>query len=179
MSVTVGALPEGGARRRLARPLLVVGIVVVLVMAALAVRADLQVRRQTHAAKVHAAKLASDRRAVLHAIDRRRHELDDAQQQLANGQRTTKLLDGKVTAMRAQLARSAQDLDKAKHNVVDSKTKIYEQAARIGALGDCLNGVGNALNALAVGDDNSAVGSLQNVATACQQAAAEIPGIGG
>lgn len=179
MSTTVGALPGGGARRRFARPLLVVGIVAALVVAALAVRSDLEVRRQTHAANVQAARLASERTAVLHEIDRRRHELADAQQQLAGGQRTLGILATQLTAVQNQLATASGNLDKAKHSVDDTRTRIFEQAGRINALGQCLNGVGNALNALAVGDENSAVSSLQRVAGACQQAAAQLPGIGG
>jgi septal ring factor EnvC (AmiA/AmiB activator) len=179
MSTTVGELPGGGARRRFARPLLAVGVVAALVATALAVRSDLEVRHQTHAASVTAARLARERRGVVHEIDRRRHELADAQQQLAGGRRTLGLLDTQVASVRKELAAREQDLEKAQHNVADTRTRISEQRARIGALGQCLNGVGSALNALAVGDDHSAVSSLEYVAAACQQAAAQIPGIGG
>jgi chromosome segregation ATPase len=179
MSTTVGAWPGGGAGRRLARPLTVVVVVAALALTALFVRADLDVRHQTHRADVQAAHLATQRRSVLHRIDRRRHELADAQEQLAAGRRTIGILDGQLASLRTALGTSSKNLANARHNVADTQSKIFAQASRINALGQCLNGVGNALNALAVGDENSALTSLQLVAAPCQQAAAEIPGISG
>ncbi|HEX4776625.1 MAG TPA: hypothetical protein VFW74_07630 [Acidimicrobiia bacterium] len=108
----------------------VLATIVALVVVALAVRADLEVR---------------------HSTDRTRHEAT---------------LDA---AHRATLVR---ELDRTRVTLAATRAQLQLQIAndRIQDLGQCLNGVGNALNAAAVGDTRSAVRAITAVSDSCRRA---------
>ena len=82
---------------------------------------------------------------------------------------------GERTVLQNQLVATAHELDTAEASLSSSQTglsdankSIATQGVDIAVLNTCLGGVEQALNAIAVGDDNGAVTSISAVSGSCQ-----------
>jgi beta-xylosidase len=82
------------------------------------------------------------------------------------GQRSE--LQAQLTATAHELATAEASLSSARTGLSDAKTSVASQGVDIAVLNTCLGGVEQALNAIAVGDDNGAVTSISAVSGSCQ-----------
>jgi hypothetical protein len=157
-------------RRR--RVLVTVVAIVVLVAVALAVRADLDVRRDAHHARSEATRDAKRRAALVRDLDRAEVSLAATRAQLATDERVLASATGDRDALNRALGVATTDLAGVRASVNGAQLQLLAGNGQIQNLGQCLNGVQNALNAAAVADTGSAVRALAAVADSCKQAGA-------
>jgi chromosome segregation ATPase len=74
---------------------------------------------------------------------------------------------GQVTVARSS---DTAELQEAQAALANAQEDVSSQGSAISALHSCLTGVEQAMNALSVGDQNSAVGALKAVSTSCNAA---------
>jgi len=96
--------------------------------------------------------------AVAHALTVVRHDLDG--------------VNGQVAVDSTTLANDTTKLDGATTALATSQANVSQQTSATVNLQTCLGGVERALNALALGDPNRAVGALNAVAGSCGSAVA-------
>ena len=146
-------------------------IVLVLVVVALAVRADLEVRQSTDRKRSEATQDATRRAALVRELDRTQVVLADTRAQLTTGEGVLATATGERDALNRALDDAAHQLAGVRENVNGAQLQLQAANDRIQDLGRCLNGVGNALNAAAVADTRTAVRALGAVSDSCQRAA--------
>ncbi len=155
------------------RPLLVtIAGIVALVVVAVAVRVDLDVRRDAHHARSEAARDAKRRAALVRDLDRADVSLAATRAQLATDERVLASATGDRDALNRALGVATSDLAGVRASVNGAQLQLLAGNGQIQDLGQCLNGVQNALNAAAVADTGSAVRALAAVADSCKQAGA-------
>jgi hypothetical protein len=81
-------------------------------------------------------------------------------------------LDGQVSQSTTALANDVAQLLGVQGTLAGEQSVVSRQGSSIGDLHSCLGGVEQALNALSVGDQGSAIDALDAVATSCQSAVA-------
>jgi hypothetical protein len=94
--------------------------------------------------------------SVGHALTVVRHDLD--------------VVNGQVAVDSTTLANDTTKLDGARTALVNAQANVTQQSSATVNLHTCLGGVERALNALALGDPNGAVGALTAVAGSCSSA---------
>ena len=82
------------------------------------------------------------------------------------------VVNGQVAVDSTTLANDTTKLDGARTALADAQANVSKQSSAIGSLHTCLGGVEQALNALALGDENRAVRALNAVAGSCTSAVA-------
>ncbi len=80
------------------------------------------------------------------------------------------VVDGQVRQTTTALATEATQLHDIQAALTQAQASVSTQGSDITALESCLGGVEQALNALSVGDQGSALGALSAVSTSCQSA---------
>lgn len=166
MSAAVAAVSDTRRRRRG-----VIATVLALVLVAFAVRADLEVRHATDRTRAVAAHDATRRAALVRELDRTQVALADTRAQLTTGEGVLAAATGERDALNRALGDTAHELAGVRENVDGAQLQLQATNDRIQDLGQCLNGVGNALNAAAVADTRTAVRALGAVSDSCQRAA--------
>jgi chromosome segregation ATPase len=155
------------ARRRWRR---VLATIVALVLLALAVRADLEVRHSTYETRREATRVATRRAELVRRLDGARVTLAATRAQLTTDERVLATATGERDALNRALDDTAHQLTGVQGNVDGAQLQLQAANDRIEDLSRCLNGVGNALNAAAVADTRSAVRALTTVSDSCQRA---------
>jgi hypothetical protein len=148
----------------------VLATIVALVVVALAVRADLDVRHSTHETRSEATRDAAHRAEIVRRLDRTWVTLATTRSQLATDERVLATTTGVRDALNRALADTTHQLAGVRENMDGAQVQLQVANDRIEDLGRCLNGVGNALNAAAVADTRSAVRALDAVSDSCQRA---------
>lgn len=148
----------------------VLATIVALVVVALAVRADLEVRHSTDRTRHEATLDAAHRATLVRELDRTRVTLAATRAQLTTDERVLATSTGVRDALNRALADTAHELAGVRENVNGAQLQLQIANDRIQDLGQCLNGVGNALNAAAVGDTRSAVRAITAVSDSCRRA---------
>jgi uncharacterized protein involved in exopolysaccharide biosynthesis len=92
-------------------------------------------------------------------------------QELAVARRELSLVSVQVGSDYTALAQDVSQLKAAQSALVAARSHVSQQSTQIGSLHECLGGVEQALNALAVKDQESAVLALSAVSASCQAAA--------
>ncbi len=106
------------------------------------------------------------------SLDTTRGHIHSVLSELASVRRQLGTVDGQVKADGAALAQDTSQLQGVKKALTDAQAHVTQQASTIGNLQTCLGGVEQALNALAVADQNHAIDALDAVSTSCAQAVA-------
>jgi hypothetical protein len=137
-----------------------VALAAAVLVAALAMLADNEVRSNTRFDSVHRSLTLArhQREFVLAVLQFTRHELQ-----------TDLTL---TTQSNASLADDAEQLRSVQATLQNDQAGVTRQGSSITALQSCLGGVQEALNALSVGDPKSALVAVTAVSAPCQQAVA-------
>jgi uncharacterized protein (DUF3084 family) len=106
------------------------------------------------------------------SLDTTRQQIGEASQNLASVRHDLDATNGQVTVASSTLAGDTSKLAEARTTLASAQSNISRQSSTIGDLHTCLGGVERALNALALNDQNQAVGALNSVATSCSSAVA-------
>jgi chromosome segregation ATPase len=107
-----------------------------------------------------------------HALSVTRHRIDVVLAELATVRHDLSVVNGQVSAYTTALAQDTTQLKGVQAALANAQSDVSHQTSTIADLHTCLGGVEQALNALAVSDQNRAVGALDAVATSCTNAAA-------
>jgi Glycosyl hydrolases family 43 len=142
-----------------------VSIVLVVVLAVTFVVSDVQTRRQLTRTEV---ELAAARSGVHKTLLR-----------LAVAEASTAQAAGQRDGLQLLLTRTTTELTKTSSELTTTRVSLWNTSAGAAELNACLSGVGQALNQIAVGDKNGAVGTLSGVSTVCQAAQGGGGGPGG
>ena len=94
-------------------------------------------------------------------------------QQLAKLRRELEVLVTQVGSDTTAFDQDAAELKAAQSELAATQVDVTQQTTRITALHACLGGVEQALNALAVGNQASAISELTSVATSCSTASGD------
>jgi septal ring factor EnvC (AmiA/AmiB activator) len=89
---------------------------------------------------------------------------------LASIRRDLFMIDGQAQQTATTLATDTTQLHEVQAALAEAQTRVSTQGSDITALQSCLGGVEQALNALSVGDQGSALAALVAVSTSCQNA---------
>jgi chromosome segregation ATPase len=119
---------------------------------------DDQVQARDQADRAQAA-LSSTRRTAGHVA-----------QQLAKLRHDLEVLATQVGSDTTAYDQDAAELKAAQSELASTQVDVTHQTSMISALHTCLGGVEQALNALAVGNQASAISELSSVATSCSAA---------
>jgi hypothetical protein len=79
---------------------------------------------------------------------------------------------GQISGSAAALRQDVAQLTAAQGALAGAKATVWDQASVIGDLQTCVGGVEQALNALAVADQQRAIGALDEVSSSCHQVVA-------
>ena len=90
--------------------------------------------------------------------------------QLAKLRHDVEVLATQVGSDTTAYDQDAAELKAAQSELAATQVDVTQQTSRIAALHTCLGGVEQALNALAVGNQASAISELSSVATSCSTA---------
>jgi hypothetical protein len=82
------------------------------------------------------------------------------------------VLESQSTQTGASLAQTTSDLQGVEASLTNERANVAQQGTSIVGLQTCLGGVEQALNALSVGDQRSALAALGAVTSSCQSAVA-------
>jgi hypothetical protein len=104
------------------------------------------------------------------ALRATRHTAGQVAQQLAKLRHDVEVLATQVGSDTTAYDQDAAELKAAQSDLAATQADVTQQASMITALHTCLGGVEQALNALAVGNQASAIGELSSVATSCSTA---------
>jgi septal ring factor EnvC (AmiA/AmiB activator) len=99
-----------------------------------------------------------------------RHEIETASQELASVRRQLTLVIAQVGSDSTALAQDQSQLQAAQATLTTALANVSQQTSQIASLHTCLGGVEQALNALAVNNQASALLALSSVATSCTRA---------
>ena len=117
--------------------------------------------------QVHARDQAHQAQAALGVT---RHTTARVVQQLAKLRHDVEVLATRVGNDTTAYAQDAAELKAAQSDLATTQADVTQQTSRITALHTCLGGVEQALNALAVGNQASAISELSSVAKSCSTA---------
>ena len=98
--------------------------------------------------------------------------IDNALAQLATVRGDLNAVNGQVSQSTTALADDALELLAAQNALTQAQAHVATQGSSITALQSCLAGVEQALNALSVGDQGSALAALEVSTASCQTAVA-------
>jgi septal ring factor EnvC (AmiA/AmiB activator) len=101
-----------------------------------------------------------------------RQTLRATRSDLASLQHVLSALDTSIDQSQSALASNVGQLQAVEAALQKSEQVVTQQGSSIVALQSCLGGVEEALNALSVGDQGSAIRALDKVSANCQSAAA-------
>ncbi len=101
-----------------------------------------------------------------------RHHASTEAAELALLRRAVAVLKSQVAADSTTWNQDTADLQAAYAALMLTQADVSQQSSRIGALQLCLSGVRQALNALAIDNQQSAVSSLNAVTSSCTAASA-------
>jgi hypothetical protein len=99
-----------------------------------------------------------------------RHRIGTETQELAAARRQFALVITQVGSDSTAVAQDQSQLQAARTILATALASVSQQTSQIASLHACLGGVEQALNALAVNDQASALHALSAVATSCTQA---------
>jgi septal ring factor EnvC (AmiA/AmiB activator) len=115
-----------------------------------------------------------------HHFDTTRQSLNATQQQLALVRSdlaslgaALRVVNGQITQSTTALANDQTELQDAQTALAKSEGTVSSQGASINVLQSCLGGITQALNALSVGDQATAISALNSVTSSCQSAVVE------
>jgi hypothetical protein len=121
--------------------------------------------------------VASNEVRTDHTFDHTRQSLNATQQQLTTVQadltqlrHTLRSLDGQAVQTKAALTSDFAQLLHTEVALAKSEGTVSSQGTTISTLQLCLGGVTQALNALSVGDQQTAIAALNDVSASCQSA---------
>jgi hypothetical protein len=100
------------------------------------------------------------------------HRIDTVLADLATVRQDLHLLNGQVATDSAALDQDTTQLQAVQKALASARTTVANQTSTIGNLEVCLGGVEQALNALAVADQNRAIQALDAVSASCASAVA-------
>jgi chromosome segregation ATPase len=106
------------------------------------------------------------------ALRETRHQTGTVSGQLAELSRALAVLDTQVGSDTTALNQDASQLQGARTALATSQAHVSQQASLINSLQTCLDGVEQALNALSVGNQPSAIAALNSVSSSCSAASA-------
>jgi septal ring factor EnvC (AmiA/AmiB activator) len=101
-----------------------------------------------------------------------RRQIKMVRADLASVRQDLFLVDGQVHQTATALATDTTQLHEVQAALTNAQANVSTQGSDITALQSCLGGVEQALNALSVGDQGSALAALGTVSTSCQSAVA-------
>jgi len=153
-----GAAPAPGPRPRRTRAWLAGLAAVVLVVGALALLADDEVRANSRFDRSHAALTITRQHTAV------------VRSELAGAVGRLHVVDGQVSQDHVALTRDAAQLQAVQQALADARSHVSHQSQDITDLRLCLTGVEQALNALSVNDRGHAIGALNAVAANCNAA---------
>jgi hypothetical protein len=109
--------------------------------------------------------------AVTHwSLNATRHQLAVVRAELEAARRDLDAVDRQLQQTSAQLASDTSALQSAQVALSNAQGHVVQQGISINNLQVCLGGVEQALNALSVGDQGSAIAALNAVSAGCQSA---------
>ena len=106
------------------------------------------------------------------SLDLTRHHLEVVRADLTSVRRKLHAVDRQVNQTSTSLSSDTAQLQQAQAALALAQTNVTHQGSDITALQSCLGGVEQALNALSVGDAQTAVNALNTVSSSCQSAVA-------
>jgi chromosome segregation ATPase len=101
-----------------------------------------------------------------------RHQSANVLSQLAAVKESLSLVNGQVEQTNSALTNDTAQLREVETALTNAQSDVSSQQSTIVALHSCLGGVEQSLNALSVGDQNSADNALVAVSTDCKSAVA-------
>lgn len=104
------------------------------------------------------------------ALSATRHTATQVARQLAKLRHDLEVLATQVGSDTTAFDQDAAELKAAQSDLAATQADVTQQTSMITALHTCLGGVEQALNALAVGNQASAISELSSVATSCSTA---------
>jgi chromosome segregation ATPase len=107
-----------------------------------------------------------------HSLRVTNHHITVVLGELATVRHDLSILKGQVGVATTTLAQTTTQLKGVQAALATAQSNVSHQTSTISDLQTCLGGVTQALNALAVNDQNRAVTALNGVATSCQNAVA-------
>ncbi|HVA06601.1 MAG TPA: hypothetical protein VNG12_07685 [Acidimicrobiales bacterium] len=114
---------------------------------------------------------ADDRYAAAHrSLGLTERDIASGRAELAAGLKRLDTLKVEVYLSTTQLASDASALQNARTALVDAQGRVSKQGTSITVLRSCLAGVEQALNALSVGDERSAIAALDGSRASCAAA---------
>ena len=99
-----------------------------------------------------------------------RHSIGVVRADLTSVRRDLRALDHQVHQTRTALASDTAQLQQIQTALAQAQANVSKQGSNITALHSCLGGVEQALNALSVSDEQTAVSALTAVSSSCQSA---------
>ena len=96
-----------------------------------------------------------------------RHDIRVVRTDFSSARRGLKAVDYQVRQSAAALSADTAQLHQIQTALTQAETNVSSQGSDITALHACLGGVEQALNALSVGDEQTAVNALTAVSTSC------------
>jgi septal ring factor EnvC (AmiA/AmiB activator) len=99
-----------------------------------------------------------------------RHDIAVVQADLTSVRHDLRALDHQVHQTTTALATDAAQLHQVQTALTQAQANVSNQGLDVTALKSCLGGVEQALNALSVGDEQTAVDALTAVSSSCQSA---------
>jgi hypothetical protein len=100
------------------------------------------------------------------------HELGAMVAELATLQQQLAAVNDQVSQTNGDVSSDTSQLESVRAAIVAAQGHLVQQGRSIVSLQSCLDGVEQALNALSVGDDGSAIAALNGGAASCQSAVA-------
>ena len=107
-----------------------------------------------------------------HALSVTTGRLDTALAELRTTRQELDVVNGQVRTDSAALTQDTTQLQGVQKVLTNAQAAVDKQTSAIGALQACLGGVEQALNALAVGDQDRAIAALNATSTSCANAVA-------
>jgi hypothetical protein len=106
------------------------------------------------------------------SLDVTRHHIEVVLAHLATVRHDLNLVNAQVVVDTTMLAQDTTQLQGMQSALVNAQADVSHQTSAIGDLQACLGGVEQALNALAVNDQNRAISALNAVSPSCTNAVA-------
>jgi chromosome segregation ATPase len=106
------------------------------------------------------------------ALGRAQRHKVDILSELAAVRQNLRLVNGQLEQTTASLTNDTAQLREVQTTLTDAQSNVSSQQSTITALHSCLGGIEQSLNALAVGDQNSADNALVAVSANCKSAVA-------
>ena len=106
------------------------------------------------------------------SLDTTRHHIDTVLSDLATVRHELGVVNSQVAVDSKALAQDTTQLQGVEHALTSAQADVTSQTSTIGDLHTCLGGVEQALNALAVADQNHAIDALHAVTASCAKVVA-------